>query len=123
MITVPDFLLRRFYVKGSLGNGADGFRFQLRNTLGSGYAKRLMPLTVDGEEIPLEESFFTAEGERFPFSAVSEERPLALALDKTITIWVAGHSLDKGPHKIGMGVQLAGLGDLRFDIVDVVQNE
>ena len=65
----------------------------------------------------------TAEGERFTFSAVSEERPLALALDKTITIWVAGHSLDKRPHKIGMGVQLAGLGDLRFDIVDVVQNE
>ncbi|MBF8266640.1 MAG: Hydroxymethylglutaryl-CoA reductase [Dehalococcoidia bacterium] len=120
MIAVPEFLLRSVYVKGSLSNGADGFQFQMRNTLGSGYAKRLMPLTVDGEEIPMEESFLTVGGERFPFSAVSEERPFALALNRTINVVVVGHSLEKGPHKIGMGFHLSGLGDLSFHIMDVI---
>ena len=38
MVTVPAFLLRRLYVKKSLRNTEDGFEFELRNRLGSGYA-------------------------------------------------------------------------------------
>ena len=46
---VPAFLLRRLYVRGSLHNDGDGFAFQLKNSLGSGYAEQMLPLTVDGE--------------------------------------------------------------------------
>ena len=48
---VPNFLLRRLYVKGSLQPTAEGFQFQIRNRLGSGYARRLFPLTLDGGEL------------------------------------------------------------------------
>ena len=41
MISVPAFLLRRLYVKGSLRNAAGGFEFQMKNGLGSGYAHPL----------------------------------------------------------------------------------
>ena len=41
MITVPAFLLRRLYVKGSLRNTAAGFEFEIKNGLGSGYIFRL----------------------------------------------------------------------------------
>ena len=51
MVTVPGFLLRRLYLKGSLRNTSSGFEFQLRNRLGSGYAHKLLPLTVDGVEV------------------------------------------------------------------------
>ena len=46
MVTVPAFLLRRLYVKGSLRNSDEGVQFQLMNKLGTGYAKRLLPLTL-----------------------------------------------------------------------------
>ena len=46
---VPGFLLRRLYVKGSLAATEGGFEFQICNRLGSGYARRLLPLTLDGE--------------------------------------------------------------------------
>ena len=40
------------YVKGSLRNTDTGMEFQILNKLGSGQARRLLPLTVDGEELP-----------------------------------------------------------------------
>ena len=41
---VPGFILRRLYLKGSLRNMPGGFQFQLQNNLGSGQARKLMPL-------------------------------------------------------------------------------
>lgn len=45
MIVVPQFLLRRLYVRGSLRTNGQGFHFELKNSLGSGYGKELLPLT------------------------------------------------------------------------------
>ena len=119
MVTVPGFLLRRLYVKGSLRNTDSGFEFQLRNSLGSGYAHRMLPLSVDGVEVPLESASFALEGEETPFAAVSRERTFTLALNTSITIRVSGATLDAGPRKIGMGFEVPGLGELRFDFTDV----
>ena len=48
MVSIPSFILRRLYVKGSLRNTDTGMEFQILNKLGSGQARRLLPLTVDG---------------------------------------------------------------------------
>ena len=119
MVSVPGFLLRRLYVKGSLRNTEAGFEFQLRNSLGSGYAHRMLPLALDGAELPLESASFVLEGEETPFAAVSRERTFTLALNTSITIRVSGMTLDTGPRKIGMGFEAPGLGELRFDFTDV----
>lgn len=123
MISVPGFLLRRLYVKGSLRNTPRGFQFQLKNSLGSGYAKKLMPLQVDGKELPLDSCFFTVDGKEFAFTAVSEETPFTLALNRTTTVDVAGEPLSKEPHKIVMGFEVRGLGTLRFDFTDSPAND
>ena len=120
MVTVPGFLLRRLYVKKSLTNTDDGFQFQLRNRLGSGYAHRVWPLTVDGDEMPADDTVFEQDGEPTAFSQVTRERTFSLAMNRTITISVAGVRLEPGPRKIGMGFDVPGLGTLRFDFTDVV---
>ena len=119
MVTVPGFLLRRLYVKGSLRNTAAGFEFELRNGLGSGYAHRMLPLSVDGEELPLADASFVLDGVETPFADVSRDRTFTLALDTSITIRANGVALDGGPRKIGMGFEVPGLGELRFDFMDV----
>jgi hypothetical protein len=121
MVSVPAFLLRRLYVKGSLSGGEDGFSFRLRNSLGSGYAHKLQPLTVDGGEIPLESSFFVQQGERIGFFEVSKDRTFALAVNTDIEISVDGVALGDGPHKIGMGFDVPGMGTLRFDFTDEIK--
>ena len=54
MVTVPGFLLRRLYVKGSLQNTEAGVSFQLKNSLGSGYAKGMTAVVLDGVECSMD---------------------------------------------------------------------
>ena len=123
MITVPGFILRRLYVKQSLRNNERGFEFQLMNRLGSGYAYRLLPLTVDGLEMPAEKSSFVLDESETSFVDVSEESTFTLAMNKSITIKVDGASLEPGPRRIEMGFEVPGLGALKFDFTDVVAVE
>ena len=119
MVSVPSFLLRRLYVKGSLQNTPEGFQFQLKNQLGSGYAKKLFPLMVDGQEVPLEQSSFVLDGAQVPFSSVADDRPLTLAMNKAVFIRVKGAKLTPKAHKIDMSFAVPGLGVLKLDFADV----
>ena len=119
MILVPSFLLKRLYVKGSLRNNEQGFQFELKNTLGSGYGNELLPLTLDGKELPKESSYFISDAEEISFSAVNKDKPFTLAMNKTLTILVKGVTLSEGPHKIGMSFVAEGLGKLGFDVADM----
>lgn len=123
MVTVPAFILRRLYVKQSLRNNERGFEFRLMNRLGSGYAYRLLPLTVDGMELPAERSFFSLDESETSFADVSEENTFTLTMNKSITVRVDGTTLQAGPRKIGMGFVVPGLGTLKFDFTDVVAGE
>ena len=123
MITVPGFILRRLYVKQSLRNNERGFEFQLMNRLGSGYAYRLLPLTVDGLEMPAEKSSFVLDEFETSFVDVSEENTFTLSMNKSIMIKVDGTTLEPGPRRIEMGFEVPGLGALKFDFTDVVAVE
>jgi hypothetical protein len=120
---VPAFLLRRLYVRGSLHNEDDGFAFELKNSLGSGYAEQMLPLTIDGEHIPPEDATFAIEGSSaaLPFTAVSSDQPFTLSMRKTVTIAVRGRRLEPGKHKIGMGFVVTGMGTMQFDVTDVIE--
>ena len=120
MVSVPSFLLRRLYVKGSLKNATGGFEFQLKNSLGSGYAHKMSPLKLDGDELPADSTFFYLDGREAAFSSVSKENTFTLTMNKTITVWVDGVSLEPGPRKVEMGFDVPGLGTLRFDFTDLV---
>ena len=122
MISVPSFLLKRLYVKGSLRNNEQGFQFQLKNTLGSGYGNELLPLTLDGEELPKESSYFITDSEEVSFSAVNKDMPFTLPMNKTLTILVKGVTLSEEPHKIGLSFVAQGLGKLGFEITDMVSS-
>ena len=122
MVTVPGFLLRRLYVKQSLRKTDTGFEFELRNRLGSGYAHGIQPLKVDGVEVPLDLARFVLEGQETLFGDVSRENTFALALNKSITVRADGFEVETGPHKVEMGFDVPGLGTLRFDFTDVVED-
>jgi hydroxymethylglutaryl-CoA reductase (NADPH) len=120
MVQVPPFLLRRLYVKGSLHNTAEGLEFQLKNSLGAGYAQELLPLTIDGQELPKDDCFFSLGEEPIPFSAVDEATPFTLAMNKVTIITARGRRLEEGQHRIGMGFVVVGLGKMAFEVTDHV---
>ncbi len=121
MVSVPGFLLRRLYQKGSLKNTETGFEFRLENRLGSGYAHGMLPLMVDGGVLALRSAAFIMDGAVTPFNAISRNSTFTLAMYKTIIVRVEGAALSSGAHTIGMGFEVPGLGTLRFDFTDVVE--
>ena len=123
MVTVPGFLLRRLYVKGSLRNIDGGVQFQLLNKLGTGYARKLLPVVLDGRGVPLDRCSFSVAGKQFPFNAVTAEAPCTLDLNKKTIITIADITLSDEPHRIEMGFEVAGLGILHFDFTDAPSHE
>ena len=117
---VPAFILRRLYVKGSLINVNDGWRFTLKNSLGSGYARGMYPLTIDGQEIPMGDTLFTLDGKKTSFALVDEKNTFALAMNREILISVQGARLAAGPHKVSMSFTVPGFGKIGFDFTDEV---
>ncbi len=118
---VPAFILRRLYVKGSLENAGAGWQFQLRNALGSGYAKAMSPLTLDGRELALADASFELGGKTTRFDEVDEKNTFALTMNRTIVIMVAGGALPPGAHKVGMQFTVPGFGKIGFDFTDEVK--
>ena len=120
-VKVPGFLLKRLYVKGSLRNTPEGFSLSLKNSLGSGYAQGMLPVVVDGTAMALEQSFFQADGNEVVFTQVTKEAPFTLGMNRDTIIVVKGKTLSAGAHKVGMGFNVVGLGDLSFEIVDEIK--
>ena len=118
---VPAFLLRRLYVKGSLRRTDDGFAFDLKNSLGSGYAEQVLPLTLDGEALPLSSTLFDVGGQTTRFDEVSGARPMTLGMNRIVTIRVGGCPLASGKHKLGIGFIVAGIGKMEFDVTDAIE--
>lgn len=119
---VPGFLLRRLVVKGSLRSTADGFSFDLSNSLGSGAVNRMLPVTVDGVAQPLERTFFRgSDGAEVSFAQVSEAQPFALEMGHVITIRAEGVRLPPGKHEIGIGFIAPMVGKLAFTFTDTVR--
>ena len=117
---VPAFLLRRLYVKGSLRNENGGFAFDLKNSLGSGYAESVLPLTINGDEVPRESATFFVDGEGMRFDEVSSDHPMTLGMNKVVTVTVEGRTLDPGKYNIGIGFIVTGMGEMAFDVTDAI---
>ena len=118
---VPAFILRRLYVKQSLEATPDGWQFTLKNSLGSGYARQLLPLTVDGAEIPMDQAYFRLEGKETRFDEVDEKNTFGLPMNRSIVISVRGEPLPPGAHKVGMSFVVPGFGKIGFDFTDEVK--
>jgi hydroxymethylglutaryl-CoA reductase (NADPH) len=118
---VPAFLLRRLYQKGSLRNEENGFTFDLKNSLGSGYAERVLPLSVDGAELPLDTTWFVVDGEAMRFSEVSSDKPMTLGMNKLVTVRSESQPLPAGKHKLLIGFVVTGMGEMKFDVTDAIE--
>lgn len=120
---VPAFLLKRIYIKGSLRHDEGGFQLQLKNSLGSGYAREMLPLVVDGEKIPKEDCSFMVDGRETAFTEINPDTPFTLALNKETTLLVRGCQLSQGSHRIRISFVAQGIGEVSFEITDVPDSE
>ena len=121
MGSVPAFLLKKLYAKGSLRNIAAGFELAIQNTLASGTIVDLAPLRVDGTEYPLEKTTaILPDGSQVSAADVSTESPLRFSVGDRVTIQVEGKPLPPGRHKLTISPKTREAGILDILAEDTV---
>jgi hypothetical protein len=117
---VPDFLVRQFYVSGSLQSEDGGFRLQARNGLGDGTLVGIGRIRVDGTDIDLEAVTATREGDPTLHRAVDVSRtsPVSFRRGDIVTFHIAGHPLAPGRHRFEVEIVERDAGQLTLSVTD-----
>jgi len=121
MSSVPVFLLKKLYVKGSLKNTATGFELAIQNTIAPATLVSLGPLRVDGVEYPLAQTTVLLPNSiKLSMADVSTQAPLRFNVGDKVTIQVAGQPLPAGPHKITISPKTKEAGVLAIPAEDTI---
>lgn len=121
MSSVPVFLLKKLYVKGSLKNTAAGFELAIQNTLAPGTIMGLAPLKVDGVEFPLAQTtVLLSDGTQLSMGDVSAQSPLRFNVGDRVIIQVEGQPLPAGPHKLVISPKTKEAGTLAIPAEDTI---
>lgn len=117
---VPDFLVRQFYVAGSLQADDGGFSLQARNGIGDGTLVGIGRISVDGTDIALEAVTATREGDPAVHRAadVSRASPVAFSRGDLVTFHIAGHLLTPGRHRFEVEITEINAGTLTLSVSD-----
>ena len=120
---VPDFLVRQFYVAGSLQRENGGFRLQARNGMGDGTLVGIGKIVVDGVEIDRDAITATREGDPTVHRAtdVSPRAPVSFRRGDAVTFHVADHTLSAGEHRFEVEIFEVNLGRVTLALSDRVR--
>jgi hypothetical protein len=121
---VPDFMVRQFYVSGSLQHEADGFRLQARNGLADGTLVGIGRISVDGLVVDPASVTATRAGEDAVHQAttVSRQAPVAFRKGEVVTFHVVGHRLAPGEHRFEVEIIELNAGSLTLSLKDTVRD-
>jgi hypothetical protein len=119
MMRVPAFLVRQFYVGGSLRNVDGGFQLEARNPLGDGMLVGIQRFAVDGEPVDATHVSAARQGDATWTNAgqVSRTSPVVFRKGESVTFHVAGRTLAPGRHRLDVDLveRDAGLLSLTLD--------
>jgi hypothetical protein len=118
MPTVPAFLLKKLYVKGSLKTTEQGSGLTIKNTLAPGTITKISPVVIDGVEYPIEQVSVGQRGSLRPAAQISARAPFAFGLNVEAEIWINGATLEPGSHVLAVTVTAREVGDLQIEIED-----
>jgi alpha-galactosidase len=119
---IPNFVLKKLYVKGSLCNTPQGCELALRNNISSGTVSCLYGMEVDGTAYPPEQVMvISPDGTTIPASAIQPESPQVLPVGLVVKLRLADVILPPGKHKLKLRFQILELGDLEIRLSDTVR--
>jgi len=124
MPAIPNFVLKRLYVKGSLVNTTDGCELQLRNFVGSGTLTGLLSVDVDGKSYSTDVlSVMLADGGIRSADSITAEAPLVLASGVAVTVRLGGAHLAPGSHALKVRINTGEMGQLVISLSDAVREK
>jgi hypothetical protein len=121
-VRVPGFLVRKFYVKGSLRNADGGFQLEATNPLGDGRLVGIGRFLLDGKAIEPADVSAMREGdtEWTRGDDVSATSPVTFRKGDRVTFSVAGRTLTPGRHRLELEIFERDAGRLSLTLEDDV---
>src|SRR5438309_2077117 len=124
MPTIPNFLLKKLYEKGSLRVAHDGkhfnTHFKLKNNLASATIQSIS-VAIDGHAIAPQALHMTLRGLEANGGEVTHEEPFHFPYDSEVDCKVNDLHLGKGKHEISLRAGTQEIGDVAIDVDDVVE--
>lgn len=119
MPTIPAFMLKQMYVKGSLHNEADGFSLTVRNHLAPGTLVGV-GLAVDGVLLDAAQITVVVGDTRTPAPAVTADAPLPFPTNTPLTLAVTGPTLPPGAHTLALQAHTREIGAVTIEVNDSI---
>ena len=121
---VPDFMVRQFYVAGSLQHEGSGFRVKAKNGMGDGMLVGIGRISVDGTTIDPGTISATRDGDDTVHRAdeISRAAPVAFSKGDVVTFHITDHALTDGEHAFEVEIYELNLGLVTLALKDRVAN-
>ncbi len=114
-------ILRHLYTYGSLRNLDAGFRFSLKNRLSDVTLTRILGLSVNGDDVPVDQVQVQADdGPLIPATAFCAERPFSFPLKHIAHLTAGTGPLGTGTHEIRLTFEVQPFGRLELKVKDSV---
>ena len=120
---VPDFMVRQFYIPGSLQHEGNGFRVQARNGMGDGTLVGVGTIKVDGEVIDPSAITASRSGDDVSHRAadISPRSPVSFSRGDVVTFHISDHALSDGEHRFEVDIYEVNLGLLSLALKDRIR--
>jgi len=120
-MNVPEAIVKRIYVSGSMSSSQSGLVFRLKNTLVSGHLTAAGAMEIDGKAVQPSAVVFRAKGAEVRASDVSPESPLSLPAGMELEVGAEGVVLDPGRHHVRFPVVLREIGPVTLAFSDEIR--
>ena len=120
--SIPNFLLKKLYVKGSFKNTANGFQISLNNVLAPGTILGVSPLQIDGRNVPLDQiEIIVGNDPPIRANEISTKSPRTFPINARATFTVKDQPLTPGPHRLTVQFNTKEVGELKIDAEDTIE--
>ena len=121
---IPKALLKKLYNRSSLRNTASGVRFSVKNRLSPASLKKVKPVILNGEAIPVEQVSVSIDGGEFiRMDRLTAGSPLDFPLGTLLTFDVSVEPLDDVEQSLELSFEVDPFGVLEFSVSDRPRGE
>lgn len=117
-MSLPAFVLRQLYRKGSLESSASAFGFELCNPLMDATVVGVKEVKVGDTVFPLTEVTFDKHGDVRSAAEVSPDQPVDFPKGSRVKVTVKGYRLDAGTYPLRFVIDTEEFGRLKIEADD-----
>lgn len=118
MTVIPNFILKRLYVDGSLRHVKEGVAFDIKNTLGPGQITQLNNLMLGERIYGPERVTLEVDGQLVKGSDITGDNPATFMMHQVITVLIDDPDVPDGDYTLTLDLVSREAGQVALSVDD-----